>query len=287
MTLCVTFITCSIKMMIAKRTLGEISSKLLTILSSQDRVIFTISDAQKITKTSHATTRRLINRLINKNWLIRLVPGKYLIVPLSAGEKAEFSENWYVVAKHLIEPNLYYLSYYSALDIHEITTQPLMTIYINTPKRRKKAKALGATFRFLYANPSKLWGIEEVWVKPTEKVKVSDLERTIVDCLDKPKLCGGISELAKGLWIKRDEIDYSKLEKYVGRFGSKAVAKRLGFLLELFRIGDEAAVEKLRKSVTASFVLLDSSLPATGKYQSSWRIRVNVDSKELKEIIKT
>jgi len=274
-------------MMIAKRTLGEIGSKLLTILSSQDRVIFTISDAQKITKTSHATTRRLINRLIDKKWLIRLVPGKYLIVPLSAGEKAEFSENWYVVAKHLIEPNLYYLSHYSALDIHEMTTQPLMTIYITTSKRRKVAKVLGANFWFLYAKPPKLWGIEEVWVKPTEKVKVSDFERTIVDCLDNPKLCGGISELAKGLWIKRNEINYSRLEKYVGRFGSKAVAKRLGFLLELYGIRNKAEVEKLRKFVTASFILLDPSLPPTGKYQSSWRIRVNLDPRELKEIIKT
>ena len=274
-------------MIIAKKTLGEISSKLLTTLSSQDRVIFTISDAQKVTDTSHATTRRLISRLIDKNWLIRLVPGKYLIVPLSAGEKAEFSENWYVVAKHLIEPGLFYLSHYSALDIHEMTTQPLMTIYITTPKRRKEAKVLGASFRFLYAKPPKLWGIEEVWVKPNEKVKVSDLERTIIDCLDSPRLCGGISELAKGLWIKRNEIDYSKLVKYVKRFGSKAVAKRLGFLLELYGIGDKAAIEKLRKFITTSFVLLDSSLPATGKYQSSWRIRVNFDPKELKEIIIT
>lgn len=272
--------------MTAKRTLGEISSKLLITLSSQDRVIFTISDARKITKTSHATTRKLINRLLEKKWLIRLVAGKYLIVPLSAGEKAEFTENWYIVAKYLIEPNSYYLSHYSALDIHEMTTQPLMTIYITTSKRRKGAKVLGATFRFIYANSSKFWAIEEVWVKPTEKVKVSDLERTIIDCLDNPKLCGGISELAKGLWIKRNDVDYPKLAKYVGRFGSKAVAKRLGFLLELYNIGGKT-VEKLKKLVTPTFVLLDPSLPAQGRYQSSWRLRINLNPEELKEIIKT
>jgi len=192
-----------------------------------------------------------------------------------------------VVAKHIIEPNLYYLSHYSALDIHEMTTQPLMRICITASKRRKEAKVLGVSFRFFYTSQLKFWGIEEVWVKPTEKVKVSDLERTIVDCLDNPKLCGGISELAKGLWIKRNEIDYSKLIKYVGRFGSKAVAKRLGFLLELYGIGGEPTVKKLRKFVTASFILLDPSLPATGKYQSLWRIRVNFSPKELKEIIKT
>lgn len=268
------------------RALGVTSSKLLSILSANDKNIFTITDAQKITKTSPTATRMLLSDLVRKKWLIRLAPGHYLIVPLSAGDKAEFSENWYVVAKHLIKPNPYYLSHYSALDIHEMTTQPLMTIYTTTPKRRKEAKVLGATFRFIYAKPSNLWGIEEIWVKPTEKVKVSDFERTIIDCLDNPKLCGGISELAKGLWVKRNEIDYSKLIKYVERFGNKAVAKRLGFLLELYNIGNES-VGKLRKFVTATFVLLDPSLPPSGKHQSSWRVKVNLEPEELKEIIRT
>lgn len=272
--------------MAAKRALGEISAKLLSTLSSKERIIFTVTDAQQITGTSQAITRRLINRLVDKKWLIRLTPGHYLIVPLSAGEQAEFSENWYVIAKYLIEHDPYYLSHYSALDIHEMTTQPLMTINITTPKRRKAKEVLGATFRFVYTDKSKLWGIEDVWIKPTEKVKVSDLERTLIDCLDNPKLCGGISELAKGLWRKRNEIDYAKLAKYVDRFGSKAVTKRLGFLLELYGLGDKAQ-GKLKKLITASFINLDPSLPAKGKYQSKWRVRINLDPEELKEIVKT
>jgi predicted transcriptional regulator of viral defense system len=274
------------KMKKSAKTQKIISSKLIRTLSAKDKNIFTIADVQKITRTSSAATRMLLSDLVSKKWLIRLAPGHYLIVPLSAGEKAEFTENWYVVAKHLIEPNPYYLSYYSALDIHEMTTQPLMTIYISTSRRRKQAKVLGATFRFVYTNPSKLWGIDEIWVKPAEKAKVSDLERTIIDCLDNPKLCGGISEVAKGLWKKREELDYAKLVRYVDRFGSKAVAKRLGFLLELYRLGDNV-IPKLKNFVTPTFILLDPSLPAKGKYQSAWRLRINLHSEELKEIIKT
>lgn len=268
------------------RSSNTLRSKLIRTLSSQDKNIFTSSEAQKITKSSAAATRMLLSDLVAKKWLIRLTPGRFLIVPLSAGEQAEFTENWYVVAKHLIEPNPYYLSHYSALDIHEMTTQPLMTIYVTTPTRRKQRQVLGATFHFVYTNKSKLWGVEETWVKPTEKVKVSDIERTVIDCLDNPRLCGGISELAKGLWVRRNEIDYSKLIKYVDRFGSKAVAKRLGFLLELYEIGGKTA-EKLKKFVTSTFVLLDPSLEAKGKYQSSWRLKINLDPDELKEIIKT
>ncbi len=263
-----------------------ISSQLLRNLSAHNKDIFALSDAQKITKANPTATRMLLSDLVNKKWLIRLVPGKYLIVPLSAGENAEFSENWYVVAKHLIEPNPYYLSHYSALDLHEMTTQPLMTIHITTPVRRQTRKVLGATFQFTYINPSKLWGIEEIWVKPNEKVRVSNLERTIVDCLSNPKLCGGISELAKGIWKKRNDINYAKLVRYVDRFGSKAVAKRLGFLLDLYHIGGNTT-DKLQRFVTSTFILLDPSLPDKGKYQSAWRVRVNLAPQELNEIIKT
>lgn len=270
----------------SKRPLSSQASLLLTTLAGQDKSIFTVSDAERILKLRVGAVMTLLSRLEDKKWVVRLKPGKYLIIPLSAGEKAEFTENWYVVAKHLMEPNPYYLSYYSALDLHEMTTQPLMTIYISTSRRRKEAKVLGATFRFVYTNPSKLWGIDEIWVKPAEKVKVSDLERTIIDCLDNPKLCGGISELAKGLWKKRDELDYTKLVRYVDRFGSKAVAKRLGFLLELYRLGGNV-IPKLKNFVTPTFVLLDPSLPAKGKYQSLWRLRVNLDPGELKGTIKT
>jgi predicted transcriptional regulator of viral defense system len=267
-------------------TSKAIGSRLLRNLSSQNKDIFALSDAQKITRTNPTATRVLLGDLVKRKWLIRLAPGKYLIVPLSAGENAEFSENWYIVAKHLIEPNPYYLSHYSALDLHEMTTQPLTTIYITTPTRRQKREALGATFRFTYTDPSRFWGIEDIWVKPDEQVKVSDLERTIVDCLNNPKLCGGISEIAKGIWKKRNDIDYAKLVEYIDLFGSKAVAKRLGFLLDLYHIGDHATAE-LRGFVTSTFILLDPSLPAKGKRQSAWRVRVNLTPEELKEITKT
>lgn len=66
----------------------------------------------------------------------------------------------------------------------------------------------------------------------------------------------------------------------------KAVAKRLGFLLDLYNIGGNATAE-LSRFVTSTFILLDPSLPARGKRQSAWRVRVNLTPEELREIIKT
>lgn len=264
------------------RALGKAQASLLATLASQDKTIFTVPDAQKVTGTSIHATTLMLNALVKKKWLIRLVAGKYLIVPLSAGEEGEYSENWYVVAKYLIEPKPYYLSHYSALDIHEMTTQPALTVYISTPTRRIPKEVLGASFRFVYAKSEDIWGVENVWATPNQQVNVSDLERTIIDCLDRPSLCGGIIEPARGLWAKRNDIDYEKLVAYAKRLGRRSVAKRLGFLLDVLGIGTPEALAVLRGMVTASYTLLDPSLPTSGRYVSSWKVRANVDPEELR-----
>jgi predicted transcriptional regulator of viral defense system len=268
------------------RSLSKSSSKLLVRLAEQDRHIFNFAEAHAILGISGAATRKLLGELLKKKWLVQLTRGKYLVVPMSAGEGAEFSENWYVVAKYLTEPKHYFLSHYSGMEIHNMTTQPLSTVFISTPHKKREIKALGATFRFVYIDAAKMWGSTDVWATPTEKVRVSDLERTVIDCLNNPRLCGGISEIAKGIYVRQSDLDYSKLLTDVRRFGSKAVAKRLGFLLDLYGLGTKISSE-LTSMAGSSYTLLDPSLPASGKHKSNWHLRLNLDPEELKQIVAT
>lgn len=269
------------------KSLGDTEARLLSSLSSKGKGVFTLADAREATNGSYAATRKLVHDLTEKKWLIRLTKGKYLIVPLEAAETGEHSENWFVIAEKLIHPKPYYISHYSALDIHEMVTQPVMTVYISTPIRRIPKNILGATFRFIYTKPEDLWGIEEVWVTQSQKVKTSDLERTILDCLDRPDLCGGISEVSKGIWTKRNEIDYSKLANYAKQLERKSVIKRLGFILETYSLGNQEMLSALKKELTNSYTLLDPSLPVSGRFKSSWKVRANVEPQELIEITKT
>lgn len=269
------------------KSLGDVEARVLSSLSAKDKGVFTLTDAQAVTKGSYSATRKLVHDLTEKKWLIRLTKGKYLIVPLEAAETGEHTENWFVIAKNLIEAKPYYISYYSALDIHEMVTQPVMTIYISTPIRRIPKNILGATFRFIYTKPEDLWGIDEVWVTQSQKVKTSDIERTIIDCLDRPDLCGGVSEVAKGIWTKRNEIDYSKLADYARKLGRKSVIKRIGFIMETYSLGNQEMFSALKQEITSSYTLLDPSLPASGRFKSSWKIRANVEPQELIEITKT
>ena len=269
------------------KTLGQTEAKFLADLASQDKQVFTTEDARIVAGTSEHAVDLLIAKLLKKKWLIRLNRGVYLIVPLSAGEEAEYSENWFVVAKYLIEPADYYLSHFSALEIHEMTTNPVLTVYLSTPVRRIEKKIAGATYRFVTTKPTDMWGSEAAWVTQSQKVRVSDLERTIVDCLDRPDLSGGVIEVARGIWAKRDEIDFERLGSYVTRLGRKSVAKRLGFLLETFELGTPELLTSLRELVSASYTLFDPTLPDEGRYLRKWRVRVNLSPDEIKASVTT
>jgi predicted transcriptional regulator of viral defense system len=266
------------------KTLGSLESKLLQLLQAKDKSIFGLKDAIAITKTSYDATRLLVEKLVKKGWLTRIIRGKYLI--LSLQEKAGTLKDWYSAASALADPYPYYISHYTALSLHNMTTQPVLIIYISTPKRIANRIISGVKFGFIYCPPKNLWGIQEKWVSKQAKIKISDPEKTIIDALSRPDLCGGLSEIAKAIWLTRKAIDYNILLKYARRFGVEAVSRRLGFILELYGLGNKKMLKEL-KGNSKSFPLLDPTLPKTGCYSKKWKLNINSDPEELKRIIWT
>ena len=67
---------------------------------------------------------------------------------------------------------------------------------------RRKAEVtievLGLHFRFITLAPHKFFDIQTVTIKD-QPVRITTPSKTLVDGLDRPDLCGGIVELAKGL----------------------------------------------------------------------------------------
>ena len=52
-----------------------------------------------------------------------------------------------------------------------------------------------------------------------------------------------ITEVAKGLWMRHEHMQVAKLLDYAKRLGVGAVTRRLGYLLELYRITSENELE--------------------------------------------
>jgi len=262
------------------RPLGEIGSNLLSELSLQEKRLFTIEEAAKIYRGNKNGLRRLLSRLVKRRWLQRIERGKYLILPLAAGNEGEWTEHEFIIASYLIKP--YYIGFRSALNYYGYTEQASKTIFVASVNRklRSSVEILGVTYRFVYLPQRKFFGITEMSIE-NHRVNVSDKEKTIVDCLDRLEYCGGISEVAKALWYGRDELDPIKIAKYAIRNGNKAVIQRLGYLLESLGYETEEATALLQDSTSNSYAPLDTLAPLSGQYIEKWKVVLNVLKNEL------
>ena len=269
------------------KTLGPETGELLLRLSSQGKTIFTIPDAQAITRKTYDATAKLLSRLAQKGWLVRLMGGKYLIVPLEAVLESIPMADRFVIAREVLGSAPYYISHYSAMELHEMTTQPVNTVYVTVRQQRESREIIGTRYRFVYAASKSFWGWENMWVNPQDRVRVSDLERTILDGVARPALCGGVGEVARGLWLRRDGIRDAMLVEYAQRLDSRAAARRVGYLLHTYGLGEPGTIAALKAFTNSGYDPLDPTLPDEGPHDSEWGLRINLDPEELRTSVWT
>lgn len=192
-----------------------------------------------------------------------------------------------MVAAEIAGGENYFVSHSSAMAIHQMVTQPQLVVYTTSTKQIRAKSVLGTEFRFVSCKPKHFFGTTRHWVTKTQKIEVSDLERTVIDGLRQSEYCGGFSEVAKGYWMRRQNMDVKQLVEYALMLGIGAVYRRLGYLLELFETKETGQVDLLRKKLTSTYMLLDPAMPAEGKFIARWRLRLNVSPEEIKNIIRT
>jgi predicted transcriptional regulator of viral defense system len=269
------------------KTLGPRLAFLVAELYERQKTIFSIKDVEAITELSPNSARGLTSRLVARGLATRLKPGLYILVPSELGHERNYLGNPYVVAAELAGGRDYFISHASAMDIHQMVTQPQFAVYATTKKSVRPRSVLGTEFRFVRCKTEHFFGGMHHWVTKTRKITVSDLERTVIDGLRQSEYCGGFSEVAKGFWMRHQDMDVKKLVEYALMLDIGAVYRRLGYLLELFETEEIGQLELLRKKLTNTYVLLDSMLPAEGKFAARWRLQLNVSPEEIEAVIRT
>jgi predicted transcriptional regulator of viral defense system len=275
-----------VEIMYNEKTLGKISARLINKLYDENRPIFDIAHAQQILDYSYNNTKDLLKDLVKRKVIVRLKAGKYLIIPQEIGSGVGYVGNWYIAAKEVINSPQYYIAFYSAMNYWGMLTQPLLKIFIATPKRQVVPKEMKGKMIIITVKENSIWGIKEEWIERKEKIRISDIEKTIIDCLTFPQHCGGITEIAKGIWIMKEKIDQKKLLSYVKRQKKNVVAKRLGYLLEILNIGDSDSYFELKKYVKDRYDLFDPTLSFKRINKNNWRLIDNVGQKQIKDTIR-
>ena len=238
---------------------------------------FTVDDVKKISDMNDDVLWVILHRLETQGWIERIEKGKYMIIPLDA-EKGKYTLNEFVIGSMLVEP--YCISYWSALHYYGFTEQIPSTVFIQTTSRKKKQdlEVFGVRYRIIRIKPEKFFGIKTEWFD-NDKIFITDREKTIIDCLDRPRYSGGIIEVIKG--IREQSFNRARIADYADQINNSGVIRRLGFLCEYYGIDIE--LPPLDKKIR-NYLPLDPTMPQEGEKSSKWRLILNLAEGTLEDI---
>ncbi|RQG92836.1 transcriptional regulator [Natrarchaeobius halalkaliphilus] len=259
---------------IQRKSLSTRESRTLSRLASEGRQIITIDDIEDTLDIPRKSAKDMAYSLKEKGWLERLTPGKYMILPLSAGEKAVYTEHEFVIASALVDPM--YVGYWSAMNHHGLTEQLSRTVYLVTTERVQPREIHGVEYRPVSVTEQKFFGYQPSAVGSTQ-VNIASIEKTLVDCADHPEFCGGIGELVKAMQRATEKrCSWETVVEYLRQVGNGAATKRIVYLADQLDI-DLPEYRDLVENFTTGYPLLDPTREATGTRDSKYQLRLNVE----------
>ena len=191
--------------------------------------------------------RLLLSRMAARGALRPLGGGRYAI-PALGSSSLSASVSWQALVHAELEPlGPYYLGFLTALEDHRLTdlADPEITAAIgfqNSRLQRGDAKVAGRPLRVTRMRKAAFgFGIETARLSRSEWYLRSDLERTLIDCHDRPLLAGSpeIWVLAWGRAFREERVDPRRLCDYAAQIGPGA-ARRTGMLLSMLGDGEQA-----------------------------------------------
>ena len=200
--------------------------------------VFTIADFENFLdqrdRGNQANRKRLLHYHKEKGHLLSLRSGLYASVPPGASAET-FMPDRYLIAAHLTPDAL--IAYHSALSFHGFahSLREGCTIVTATPLVRPfsyqstRYRTVTTSSRLLRANQSDI-GIE-LRDRTGHEVRVTSLERTLVDMLDRLELSGGWEEV----WRSYEAVTYLDLDAvihYALMLGNATTIAKVGYFLE-------------------------------------------------------
>jgi predicted transcriptional regulator of viral defense system len=120
------------------------------------------------------------------------------------------------------------------------------------------------------------------------KVKISDREKTAIDCADRPALVGSVGEAACILATASRRFDWRKAADYLKRMESGALVRRFGWLANHVKADMPADIRDRLLAMTGHSTRAslgpapDHSVPHAICYDETWRLYVKVTREELR-----
>lgn len=231
------------------------------------------------TKNKNTQKEMLAYHLKKKN-IIRIRRGLFASVPLSSRHSADsYAVDPYLIAGRISKDSV--LAYHTALDLHGVSYS-LFNRIIFLSKQKIRPFTFQQTEFISLPFPDSLIRKKKSDVETMTldrqglNIKVTSLERTVVDILDRPDYAGGWEEI----WQSTNHIsilDVDIMIKYALLLENATTIAKLGFFLEQhkdqFNIDDKSLLV-LEKKKPNNVHYLERSKRESGKYIKRWNLIV-------------
>lgn len=228
--------------------------------------VFTIDEVEKLVgniKTAYS----LLNRLMKKDLIKKVRKNIYSAVNPVTGQ---IVATRYQIACAITDTA--YISHHSALEYYGLANQVFYEVYVSSETKFNSFEYGHMTYKYVASRMQE--GIVDA--KNTTGVRITDLERTVIDSIRDYNKIGGFEELLNCL-EGIHYIDESKLIEYLAIYNTQGLYQRVGYLLQHYQ--DEMQLsnnfidyckDKIGKS--RRYLLNDSNV--RNIYSSEWKLMI-------------
>ncbi len=246
---------------------------------SYEEYAFSWDDLAGSSNKSKIALKRELSRLVERQEIINLRKGFYIIIPPRYSIQKHLPIQLYIekLFKHLTRK--YYLGLLSAAKFHGASHQQIQRDYIITsipPILDIKKKSIDIRF----FTTSK-WPIKNILDQKSDAgyFKISSPALTAVDLIHYQSKIGGLNRILANIEEITEEIDYNDLNNLLGWYPHKSTLQRFGFILDELQTGkhlSEQLLEYLSSQKYYPVLLSPRSGQKPGAVKNPWKVDVNV-----------
>lgn len=237
--------------------------------------VFSLLDVEKLTGNKK-TAYSLLYRLMKKGLVKKVKSNLYTCVNAATGEV--------IASRYQIAcacNSSAYISHHTAFEYHGVTNQLFYEAYVSSDSRFRAFEFEHVNYKYIASK------LSDGVIKPknAEGIRVTDLERTVIDSIKDFEKIGGLEELLNCLSLIY-YLNAEKLKDYLDAYNIQALYQKTGFILEHYmnqmRV-PQTFVDYCKSKIGKSTRYLIKEAMNDGTYNSKWKLIVKDGIFEMTE----
>jgi len=228
--------------------------------------VFTIDDVKKLVG-NEKTAYSQLGRLMRKNLVKKIRKNIYSVVNPTTGQLVATR---FQIACAITDTS--YISHHSAFEYYGLANQVFYEVYVSSETRFNHFEYDKVLYRFIASRMHE--GV--IAAKNTTGVRITDLERTVIDSIRDLNKIGGFEELLNCLEGVH-YLDEKKLKRYLDIYDIQGLYQRAGYLLDHYRNQMQLSMDFIKyckDRIGKSRGYLVSEAKENSYYNREWELMV-------------